>query len=155
MVEKPEDWKWSSYPATAGRSKPHPCLTTDWILGQFSGKMIKAEKEYRQFVRWGIGEKSLWSEVKGQTILGEDEFVDGLIDHLKKHRHVPEIPRSQRYANRPALKKVFTDDILSNKTKRDKKIAEAVEKHVYTQRAIANYLGLHYSTISRIMSVRQ
>ncbi len=27
MVEKPEDWKWSSYRATAGKEQPHPCLT--------------------------------------------------------------------------------------------------------------------------------
>jgi len=38
MVEKPEAWKWSSYRATAGRESSHPCLTVDWMLGQFSGR---------------------------------------------------------------------------------------------------------------------
>ena len=31
MIEKPEEWKWSSYLATAGKTKPHPCLTTDLL----------------------------------------------------------------------------------------------------------------------------
>ena len=29
MVESPEQWKWSSYRGTAGKEKPHSCLTTD------------------------------------------------------------------------------------------------------------------------------
>ena len=112
MVEKPEDWKWSSYRATAGKEPPHPCLTTDWILGQFSRTRGKAEKEYRQFVKWGIGKETIWNEVKGQALLGEDDFVDSLADHLRRHKDIPEIPKSQRYANRPALDKIFSQSIL-------------------------------------------
>ena len=29
MVEKPEDWRWSSCRATVGREAAHPCLTRD------------------------------------------------------------------------------------------------------------------------------
>jgi hypothetical protein len=151
MVEKPEAWKWSSYRATAGRESAHPCLTIDWVLGQFSGKRGKAEKEYRQFVQWGIG-KTLWTEVRGQAILGEEEFAEKMADHLKKHKDVPEIPRSQRHANRPELGKVFSSRIVKDRQKRDRKIAEAVEKYGYTQRAIAKHLDMHYSYISQILS---
>ena len=31
-VKRPEQWRWSSYQATAGIEKPHPCLSTEWIL---------------------------------------------------------------------------------------------------------------------------
>ena len=151
MVEKPEDWKWSSYRATAGKELPLPCLTTDWILGQFSRTRAMAEKEYRQFVKWGIGKESIWNEVKGQAFLGDDDFVDSLADHLKRHKDIPEIPKSQRYANRPALEKIFSKSILDNKRKRDRKIAEAVEKYGYTQRVIADHLGVHFTYVSRIL----
>jgi hypothetical protein len=154
MVEHPDSWKWSSYRATSGKEEPHPCLTIDWVLGQFSSKRDKARKEYQQFVKWGIGEASIWKDVKGQTLLGEDAFVEGLSDHLSKHKKVPEIPKSQRYANRPALKKIFTASVLKDRKKRDRKVTEAVEKHGYTQRAIANHLVMHYSHISQIMSLR-
>ncbi len=151
MVEAPEAWKWSSYLATVGKTKAHPCLTTEWVLGQFSGKRDKAEKGYRQFVHWGIG-KSLWHEVRGQAILGEEEFADKMVDHLRKHRVIPEIPRSQRYANRPGLDKLFSSAMRKDKQKRNRKIVEAVEKYGYTQRAIAQHLDMHYSYISQIMS---
>jgi hypothetical protein len=150
MVEKPEDWKWSSYLATAGKAPPHSCLTTDWILRQFSRTRAKAAKEYRQFVHWGIG-KTIWNEVKGQTLLGEDDFVDSLSDHLRRHKDIPEIPKCQRYANRPPLDKLLSESIIMNKRKRDMKIAEAVEKHGYTQRAIADHLGMHFTYVSQIV----
>jgi len=153
MVETPDAWKWSSYRATAGRESPHPCLSINWVLGQFSGKRGTAEKEYRQFVQWGIG-KTIWTDVRGQVILGEEAFGDKLVDHLRKHKDIPEIPKSQRYANRPALEKIFTEKITRDKQKRDKKIAEAVDKHLYSQREIAAHLGLHYTSVSRIIHER-
>ena len=150
MVETPEAWKWSSYRATAGREAGHPCLTKEWVLGEFSKKRTVAEKEYRKFVSWGIG-KSIWHEVRGQALLGEESFADGLVDHLRKHKDIPDIPRSQRYADRPGLDKIFSSRILQDRQKRDRKIAEAVEKYGYTQRAIAKHLGMHYSYISLIL----
>lgn len=152
MVTLPGEWKWSSYRATAGREALHPCLTIDWVLGQFGGKRGTAEKEYKQFIQGGIG-KSIWTEVRGQAILGEEGFAEKMVDLLKKHQDVPEIPRSQRYAHRPGLDKIFSASVLKDRTKRDRKIAEAVEKYGYTQRAVAKHLDMHYSYISQILSL--
>ncbi|OGP29382.1 MAG: addiction module toxin RelE, partial [Deltaproteobacteria bacterium GWB2_42_7] len=151
VVEEPGDWKWSSYRATSGRENPHLCLTRDWILGQLSKTREKAEKEYRQFVKGGIGKETIWTDLKGQTILGEDKFVDSLIEHLRKRKDIPDIPKSQRYANRPSLEKIFPEGILRDKGKRNKKIIEAVEKYGYRQREIADYLGMYFTSVSRIM----
>ncbi len=148
MVESPEKWPWSSYRATAGKAKPHPCLTTDWVLGQFSGKRGKAEAEYRKFVAWGIGEK-IWHAVRGQALLGEDDFVDKLAEYLKKQKNIPEIPRSQRYATRPSLSALLPDDIWDNHKKLFRRLTEAVEQHGYRQSELARHIGVHYSTISR------
>ncbi len=149
MVEAPEAWKWSSYFATAGKAKHHPCLTIDWVLGQFSGKRGKAENGYRQFVNWGIGQKTIWTAVRGQALLGEDEFVDTLEDHLRKHKDVPEIPRSQRFSTRPALSILLPDAIITDQRKLKKKLSEAVEKYGYHQSQLARHLAVHRSTISR------
>ena len=40
---------------------------------------------------------------------------------------------------------------MQDKTKRDKKITEAVEKYGYRQREIADYLGMYFTSVSRIM----
>jgi hypothetical protein len=101
-------------------------------------------------VNWGIG-KEIWSEIKGQALLGEDDFVDSLADYLKRHKNIPEIPKSQRYADRPTLEKIFIQSILNDKRKRDRKIAEAVEKFRYTQRSIAEHLGVHSTYVNRIL----
>ncbi len=101
-------------------------------------------------MHWGIG-KTIWNEVKGQALLGEDDFVDSFADHLRSYKDIPEIPKSQRYANRPLLDKLLSESIIRDKRKRDKKIAEAVEKHGYTQRAIADHLGIHFTYVSRIV----
>jgi putative transposase len=121
------------------------------VLGQFSRNRAQAERAYRQFVSQGIG-KSIWQEVRGQAILGEEAFGDKLVDYLRKQRNMPEIPRSQRYVNRPALDKLFTDKVVRDKKTRNRKIAEAAEKHLYSQRQIADHLGIHYSSVSRIVN---
>ena len=151
MVPRPKDWKWSSYRCTAGLESPLPCVTIDWVLGQFSRKRSKAESEYRQFVGWGIDKETIWREVKGQSILGEDDFVEGLLPHIKKGRYIPDIPKSHRFANRPDLKNIFKESGLRDRAKRNKMIVEAVQKYGYSQRQIAAHLHMHYSTISNLV----
>ena len=89
--------------------------------------------------------------VRSILMLGEDDFVGSLADHLRRHKDIPEIPKSQRYANRPKLEKIFNQSILDDKRKRDRKIVEAVEKYGYTQHAIADHLGVHSTYVSRIL----
>jgi putative transposase len=151
MTERPEAWKWSSYLATAGREAAHPCLTIDWVQGQFSRTRTRAEQEYRKFISWGIGKETIWRDVKGQSILGEDEFVESLLPHISKHQDIPEIPRSHRFATRPGLEKIFTEAIVSDKSKRNRKIIDAVQKYGYTQQQVAAHLRMHYSTISNLV----
>ena len=148
MAEKPEDYVWSSYLATAGKATAHPCLTTDWVLRQFSGKRGRAEQEYRKFVQWGIGQKTIWTEVRGQSLLGEESFMDKLVNHLRKQKDIPEIPQSQRYATRPALKVLLPDGIGDDPKRLRRRLSEAVEKHGYRQSELARHVGVHYSTIS-------
>ena len=147
-----KEWRWSSYRATCGIDKPHPCLTTDWILGQFAKQKRTAEKKYKEFVEAGIGEKGIWRSVKGQSILGSDEFVEKLIGYVKGHEDNKEIPKSQRYINRPALKEILKKGMLLNKKDRNKQIKEAINRYGYSQKKVADYLGLYYTTISRIVN---
>jgi REP element-mobilizing transposase RayT len=150
VAEAPVRWRWSSYWGTAGMERPHPCLTTGWVLGQFGAKRRAAEREYRVFVRDGIGEKTIWDDVKGQSILGDGSFVDRLIDYVRGYEEVREIPKSQRYVNRPSLSEIFKNT-KEEKRKRDTGIAEAFGRWGYSQREVADYLGLHYSTVSRLI----
>jgi len=50
----------------------------------------------------------------------------------------------------PELEKIFKEDILSDKRKRSRKIAGAVEKYGDAHRSIAAHLGVHSTQVSRI-----
>jgi putative transposase len=152
LIEKPEEWLWSSYRGTAGIEKAHPSVTTDWVLGQFGTKRKEAERRYGVFVRAGIGTASIWEKVKGQSLLGEEGFAEELTGYLEGQKDISEIPRSRRYVGRPLLREIFTDDVAGRKKERDRKIIEAAERYGYSQREVADHLGLHYTTVSRIVN---
>jgi hypothetical protein len=153
-VHKPEEWIWSSYGATAGRAKMHPCLVTDWVLSQFGSKRKAAEVSYRRFVRDGIGVESIWNSVRAQSVLGEDDFIESLSDYVRGRKQIPEIAKSQRFMNKPPLKDIFRMEVLRDKGKRNKSIGEAVFEHGYTQREVADHLGIHFTSVSRILRAR-
>jgi hypothetical protein len=154
-VQRPAEWVWSSYRATAGRTKPHPCLMIDWVLSQFSSGRKMAEAGYRRFVSDGIGIGSIWNRVRAQTVFGEDDFVESLGDYVKGKKQIPEIAKSQRFMNKPPLGDIFTPDVLRNRQKRDRRIVEAVLEHGYTQREIADHLGMHFTSVSRILRTKE
>jgi len=153
-VKKPEQWRWSSYQATAGIEKPHPCLSTEWILNQFGSTRRIAEKAYRKFVEDGIKQESIWEAVRAQSILGEEEFTATLTDYLRGKKDIAELPKSQRYIDRPSLENIFSKNILKDISKRNRKISEAVRRHGYRQREVADYLEMHFTSISRILRER-
>ena len=152
ITKQPDEWNWSSYLATAGMQAPHPCLSTQWILSQFHTNRSTAEKGYREFVMEGMGKETIWKEVKEQCLLGEERFAERLKPYIRGHEKIPEISKGQRYVSRPGLEKIFTKDICGDKGKRDKMIEEAVYGYGYKQKQIADHLGMHFTSISRILN---
>jgi len=146
LVPEAEDWKWSSYRATAGKSKPHPCLTIAWVLGQLGGPT-----GYRRFVQEGIHQDSPWKGAKAQSILGGEDFVETLSAHLQGYRQIPEISKEQRFLARPRLEDLFSEGVLQDRGKRNQVIREAVETHGYRQREVADHLRMHFASVSRIV----
>jgi REP element-mobilizing transposase RayT len=152
IVKNPEDWAASSYRATTGIENPHFCLTTDWILAQFGTKRSGATKQYRRFVLEGIGKESIWSDVKGQILLGKEDFLNEFIGYVKGYEDIREIPKSQRLLNRPALRTLFTEEIVRDKRKRNQTIKKAFGEYGYTQKEIARHIGLHDTSVSRLIA---
>lgn len=152
MIDTIGQWEWSSYNSTAGKSKKPEFLSTDWVLAQFGAKRADAEKKYERYVSEGINMKTVWGNLKGQSLLGSDEFTGNLLQYVRGSEKIKEIPRKQRYVGRPALKKLF-EMRIKNKEQKNKQIEEAVIKYGYSQIEVAGFLGVHYSTISRAIKV--
>ena len=151
IVERPDDWKWSSYISTAGIKKAPRYLTVDWILGQFGKDRGKAEKNYRDFVKAGINEDSPWKKLKGQVLLGSDEFIEKFKKLLSEKEEIKEIPKVQRYISRPKIEELFIGEKTTDKQKRNKQIYKANIQYGYSQKEIADYLGVHYTTVSKAL----
>jgi len=151
IVDRPQEWRWSSFWATAFHKRPHSCLTLDLVLAQFSGDKKTAGREYVKFVMEGIGRESIWKGLKGQVLLGREEFVERLLPILREREWVKDIPRQQRYLKRPELGEIFPRGGNVGKKERDEKIMEAVYRYGYNQSEVAKHLGVHYSTISKIL----
>lgn len=149
MARSVKDWRWSSYRATAGQEAPMQLLTVEWLLSQFSANTAEAISQYRRFVRQGRGVE-IWEELRGGILLGSDRFVLEMTPQLHEVERLREIPKSQRLALRPSLGDIFSS--ISSKTKRNQKIHQAIRQYEYTLAQLQEYLGLHYSTISRIAS---
>lgn len=106
----PRHYKWSTYQASAGMAQAHPCLTPDEILGHFAQRSAAAQEKYRAFVQDGIGIGSIWEELEAQSLLGVEEFAEGLRHLLTEKQQVREIPKGQRFAGRPTLEKLFGEN---------------------------------------------
>jgi len=151
MVERAEAWPWSSYRATAGlRGRPE-FLTTDWVLQQFGRERLEAQKEYRRFVGEGIGRPWAWEGLVGGVLLGTREFVAQFRERLREATKLKEVPRRERYSARATLEELFSAS-AADRAGRNQAIRRAYLEHGYRMNEIADFLRIHYATVSRVLN---
>jgi putative transposase len=148
MVRGAKDYKSSSYRATAGVSPVPGYLTCDWILSQFGTSKATAQQRYQGFVSEGIKAPAPWDKLEAQMVLGNEAFIAKL---KRPGRGVREVRREQRFLGRPNLGGIFGKAAVTERSKRNRAIVEAAVRHGYSQAAIASYLGLHYSSVSKVI----
>jgi len=145
IVDSPEKWKWSSFSETAGLKQEEEFSTSELILSQFSTYYDKARIQYQKYILEGIGEESPLRKVKGGFILGENPFTEKIMRQISPQNKIDvEYNKKSRTAWKPSL-----DEIFSNHG-RNEGITIAVNRHQYCLKEVGQYLGLHFSTISRI-----
>jgi len=88
IVEKPEDWPWSSY---AGYHRPHQRLEWidyDRVLEDFEGDTRQGRRQYREFIEDGLGRTldSPFDRAVHNVVLGSDSFVERVQQFLESPR---------------------------------------------------------------------
>jgi len=141
------DWAWSSYRATSGQGEEPDFLSVDWILSHFDTQRARAVRAYRKFVRQGRG-IDVWQSLRAGSLLGSDDFVEGMRPRLLEAPLDQNVLRRERDAARPSLEEHFSG--MADKADRNQRIHEAVRSYHYKLREVAAHLGLHFSTISVI-----
>lgn len=149
MVSDVQNWEWSSYLAMIGQNTSPEWLETDWILSHFGRYRKTAVTKYKNFVREGIGLPPIWDALTRQVFLGGEKFVDkavAKVKGVKREADLREVPRMQRRAKAKPL-----DWYERKYSLRDEAIASAYASGDYSMKAIADWFGLHYSTVSRVV----
>ena len=81
------NYLWTSYRATIGEEKAPAWLDADKVLELMSGRSrVQRQREYQAWVEGAVLEglrESPWGQVKGQIVLGREEFVEELMPQLK------------------------------------------------------------------------
>jgi len=150
MVISPDEWRWSSYLATAGLCEVPGWLDTEWLLSGFATSKLEAQDRYRRFVADGRNQPSPWDGLKNQIYLGSDEFVEQIQGRLALDKDLSEIPAAQR---RPLPRPLVV--YAREYPNRDEAIRAAYASGGYSMKEVGEHFGLHYSRISRIVRKKE
>jgi putative transposase len=151
ITEDPARYPWSSYPATMGFVAKPTWLCIDWILSQFGSDLTEARRHYADFVAMGVQAPSPWASLRGQVVLGSAAFVESMRPAHHDDNESREIPRAQRMTLRPALDEMLPESVRTDKKSRDQVIKRAYREFGYSLADIARAVGIHYSTVSRVV----
>lgn len=150
FVLDPGEWQWSSYQATMGEGRSLRNLAINQLLVRFGSVTKSARQTYAEFVQEGIGSGVIWDFLRGQVFLGDENFVRRVSEKLRDKKDIQEIPRIQRYVERPSLDELLGQKVHANKRAVRSGILEAYHCG-YTMSEIAERLGVHYTTVSRAL----
>ncbi|MFN3238117.1 MAG: transposase [Pseudomonadales bacterium] len=145
-----QQYRWSSHRAMAGQIQSPAFLTTDRVLGHFGKREKDNQKKYKEFVKAGATAESPLNERSGQVLLGSPKFIAEMQPILNGEKLAKRGPkRAQRRRSLPVLFKN-----IDNKTRveRNELIRKAHIDHSYTLMEIGEFLGLHYTTVSKVVN---
>lgn len=146
MVKVPADWAWSSYRASMGLEPSPLWLATDGLLACFAKRRSLAQQRYAQFVLEGVKSASPWADIKAQVFFGDDQFVNRMQALIQSGKDDVQIPLAQRRPRSPPLA-----EIEKRAKDRDAAIIAAYATGGYSYQQLADYFGLHFTTVGRIV----
>ena len=152
MVAQAPDWPWSSCRAMLGQAPAPAWLNVSNLLMAFAELPELAVMRYLKFVEEGMGQASVWGDLKAQMYLGSDAFLKTLKASMEKTPGA-ENPRKQRRAMGITLEEYVAQ--ARDKSSRNAAICAAYASGDYTQQELATAFGLHYTSISRIVKKKK
>jgi len=146
MVALPGDCHWSSYLDMLGERSPPDWLATDGLLGQFSTKRQQAIRRYAEFVAEGIGKESIWRDLRRQIYLGDEAFVERMQAKCEGLSKTVGVLQAQKRPPAPPL-----EELAARYEDRNQAIVAAYATGEYSYQQIADFYGLHFTTIGKIL----
>ncbi|XOV88896.1 MAG: transposase [Pseudomonadota bacterium] len=149
-IRSPNSHRWSSYRALAGTVKAPVYLHTRAILAAFSKQPDEARRQYREYVRAGIGEASPLADRAHQVLLGSPSFLNEMQPILNGEKLAKRGPK--RVGRRRSLPALFKNVDNKTRAERNELIRRAHIDYHYTLMEIGDFLGIHYTTVSKVVN---
>jgi len=156
MIDRPENYCWSSYSSYIGKTHPPPWLTRELVLGFFGKSSLTSQKQYQHFVEDLIGKEytSPLSKVVASTILGRPKFVEQIMeDYLEDETNRPDVPAVRGLNRRFRIEgiiyhttEMFPDPIIARRVA----IHLAHEYSGATLKEIGSHFELAESGVSKV-----
>jgi hypothetical protein len=94
--------------------------------------------------------ESVLDGFNSKPVIGDSALAEQLVDQCRAAIQCPEFPRAQRFGSRPPLARIFMND--ASKGDRNAHAVVAVRDYGYTMKEVADFLGVHYITVSRALT---
>jgi REP element-mobilizing transposase RayT len=145
LVQRPQAYRFSSYPGYHWAARALPWVTYSSVLGEFGGEASKARAAYRRFVAAGVNgpAPNPFSEAVQGLLLGSDSFlsrVRRLLDKRPDERALPQLTRLRARPSLAEIKDAVAEEfgVLADRWGRGRRCDDA-------SRAVAAYLGRCHS----------
>lgn len=134
MVEKPDQYEWSSYRAYAGLAAAPPWLHRELIHSFFGSDENTSRKMYRSFVEEVVVGvcPSPFDNVVASTLLGSESFVEWVRERfLKETPKDRELPALRQLADKPTLEAIrrAVEGICLNDRAKARRLAMYLSRH--------------------------
>lgn len=143
-------YKWSSYKALAGQVRAPNFLHTEDLLGHFGKREKDAQRKYRDYVRAGVDAVSPMEQRTNQVLLGSPRFIGEMQPILQGERLSKRGPKAVK--RRRSLNTIFKRVDQKSRLERNELIRKAHLEYGYTLMDIGEHLGLHYTTVSKVVN---
>ena len=109
IVERPEDYHWSSYRATAGPESAPEWLDLDAALSSFAPERDLAQLYYREFVAAKLAsDERLWDKLVNAIYLGTEAWAKQMRVVVESKPRSTDHPKKQRAVGRPQMHAVVS-----------------------------------------------
>jgi len=165
-VDRPEKYKWSSYPGYIRKKQELPWVEYAWVLSQFGSDKVSGRHKYRAFVIKGLQQpkQNPFAELYGQVILGSKEFIEKIKESVRESELDKEIVERKRLTDYVAPEEILA--VVTKYFQTSMKVLRNQKSRNNTAKKVAIYLikrysglnnneigklfgGVHYSAISK------
>ncbi|MBV1878358.1 MAG: transposase [Pseudomonadales bacterium] len=145
-----QTYRWSSHRAMSGAIKCPDYLYTDSVLKFFGKRKKDRQMKYRDYIKATDDSGSPLLNRSNQVLLGSAKFIGEMQPILNGEKMAKRGPSQAR--RRRSLPILFKNVANKPRSERNVLIIKAHIEHSYTLMEIGDHLGLHYTTVSKVVN---